>query len=66
MKVKQLETWGEIVDYVVRRAKPVYVLFPEGENMLLANNREYSEVSQCFQDGAPFVVMEADYDEERS
>ena len=62
MKVKQLETWGEIFDYIVRMSKPVYMLYPEGENRLLANNREYSEVSQCFQDGVPFVVMEADHD----
>lgn len=58
MKVKQLETWVEVFDYIVRMAKPVYMLFPDGENMLIANNREYAEVSQNFHAGVPFVVLE--------
>ena len=60
MNVKQLETWGEIFDYIVRLNRPVYMLYPDGENMITANNREYREVSKCFQDGVPFVVLEDD------
>lgn len=57
MIVKQLETWNEIFDYIVRQNIPVYILYPEGENMIMANNREYIEVSNAFNDRVPFVVF---------
>lgn len=58
MKVKQVETWWEIIHYVMRLNRPVYMLYFEGENMIMVNNREFTEVVQAFDDGVPFVVLE--------
>lgn len=58
MRVKQLLRWGEVHYYVCRLNRNVYMLYPEGENMLMVNNREYTEVAQAFDSGVPFIVLE--------